>query len=92
MAVVAGLMGVMSNHCYRFEQQTRRQNDGGSIGNQLTGEVADVVMAWWTGVFTRLAKSATMDIMPEFLIDSGLYVDDFNLVYFVLPAGTRRRR
>ena len=47
------------------------------------------MMAWWTGVFTRLAKSATMDIMPEFLIDSGLYVDDFNLVYFVLPAGTR---
>ena len=23
MAVVAGVMGVMDNHCYRFEQQTR---------------------------------------------------------------------
>ena len=44
-----------NNHCYRFEQQTRRQNDGGSIGNQLTGEVADVVMAWWAGEFEMLA-------------------------------------
>ena len=89
MAVVAGVMGAMSNHCYRFEQKTRRQNDGGSIGNQLTGEVADVVMAWWTGEFKKLARMATIDFMTEFLIDSGLYVDDFNLVYFALPAGTR---
>ena len=89
MAVVAGVMGAMSNHCYRFEQQTRRQNDGGSIGNQLTGEVADVVMAWWTGEFKKLASTATIDLMSEFLIDSGLYVDDYNLAYFVLPAGTR---
>ena len=28
MAVIAGVMGAMSNHCYRFEQQTRKQNDG----------------------------------------------------------------
>ena len=73
MAVIAGVMGAMSNHCYRFEQKTRRQNDGGSIGNQLTGEVADVVMAWWTGEFKKLARMATIDFMTEFLIDSGLY-------------------
>ena len=89
MAVVAGVMGAMNNHCYRFEQQTRRQNDGGSIGNQLTGEVADVVMAWWTGEFKKRATDATIDLMPQFLIDSGLYVDDYNLIFFVLPAGTR---
>ena len=34
MAVVAGVMGAMNNHCYRFEQKTRKQKDGGSIGNQ----------------------------------------------------------
>ena len=59
------------------------------IGNQLTGEVADVVMAWWTGEFRKLAKTATISLMSEFLIDSGLYVDDYNMAYFVLPAGTR---
>ena len=76
MAVIAGVMGVMNNHCYRFEQKTWRQNDGGSIGNQLTGEVADVVMAWWTGEFKQLSRDATIDLMPQFMIDSGLYVDD----------------
>ena len=56
MAVIAGVMGVMDNHCYRFNGQTRRQADGGSIGNQLTGEVADVVMAWWSSEFDKLAS------------------------------------
>ena len=89
MAVIAGVMGFMDNHCYRFNGQTRRQADGGSIGNQLTGEVADVVMAWWSGEFDKLAKGATIDIMPEFIIDSGLYVDDNNLAFFILPPGAR---
>ena len=89
MAVIAGVMGVMDNHCYRFNGQTRRQADGGSIGNQLTGEVADVVMAWWTGEFLSLATTASQGLMQEFMIDSGLYIDDDNLFFFVLPCGTR---
>ena len=89
MAVIAGVMGVMDNHCYRFNGQTRRQADGGSIGNQLTGEVADVVMAWWSGEFSKLANRATAEIMPEFIMDSGLYVDYNNLVFFILPPGAR---
>ena len=35
MAVVAGVMGAMDNHIYRFNRQTRRQQDGGSIGSQV---------------------------------------------------------
>ena len=27
--------------------------------------------------------------MPEFIIDSGLYVDDNNLFFYILPLGTR---
>ena len=47
------------------------------------------MMAWWTGEFKKLSKDATIDLMPQSMIDSGLYVDDYNMVYFVLPAGTR---
>ena len=89
MATIAGVMGVMNNHVYRFNKQTRKQNDGGSIGNQLTGEVADVVMAWWTGEFLSLAAKASQGLMQKFMIDSGLYIDDDNLFFFVLPCGTR---
>ena len=41
-------------------------------GVSLVADVADVVMAWWTGEFKKLARMATIDFMTEFLIDSGL--------------------
>ena len=71
----------MNNHCCRFAQKTWRQNDGGSIGKQLTGEVVDVVMSRWAGEFKKVARDATKDIMTKFLIDSSLFVDDFKLVF-----------
>ena len=88
-AVVAGVLGAMNNHTYRFNQQTRRQLDGGSIGNVLTGEVADVVMAWWKGNFVTLASRATSHLIEQFLLETGIYVDDDFLVFEFLPPGTR---
>ena len=32
---------------------------------------------------------STKDIMTKFLIDSGLFVDDYKVVFFVIPAGSR---
>ena len=69
-------MGVMSNHTYRFNKQTRKQKDGGSIGNVLTGEVADEVMSWWKGEFVELANRSTSHLMERFLMDTGIYVND----------------
>ena len=88
-AVVEGVMGVMTNHTYRYNKQTKRQQDGGSIGNVLTGEVADVVMAFWKGEFVKLATEATSHLMENFLMDTGIYVDDDFLTYEFLPPGTR---
>ena len=88
-AVVAGVLGVMYNQTYRFNKQTKKQGDGGSIGNVLMGEVADVVMAWWKGEFVELADKSTSHLMEEFLIDTGIYVDDDFLTYEFLPPGTR---
>ena len=65
------------------------QLDGGSIGNVLTGEVADVVMAWWKGEFVSLASTATAHLMDNFLLETGLYVDDDFLIFEFLPPGTR---
>ena len=79
----------MNNHTYRYNQQTRKQSDGGSIGNVLTGEVADVVMAWWKGEFVTLAREATSHMMENFILETGLYVDDDFLTYEFLPPGTR---
>ena len=88
-AVVAGVLGVMSNHTYRYNKQTRKQLDGGSIGNVLTGEVADVVMAWWKGEFVKLASESTSHLVEQFLMDTGIYVDDDFLIFEFLPPGAR---
>ena len=88
-AVIAGVIGVMSNHTYRFNKQTRKQKDGGSIGNVLTGEVADVVMSWWKGEFVELANKSTSHLMERFLMDTGIYVDDDFLTFEFLPPGAR---
>ena len=89
LAIVAGVINVMDNHVYRFNRENRKQTDGGSIGNMLTGEVAKLVMAWWTNEFFKLARYATCNIMEEFIIDSGLYVDDMNVIFYPLPPGAR---
>ena len=87
--VVAGGIGGMNNHTYRYNKETRKQLDGGSIGNVLTGEVADVVMAWWKGEFVTLAREATIHLLEQFILETGLYVDDDFLTYEFLPPGTR---
>ena len=88
-AVVAGVLGVMNNHTYRYNKKTRRQLDGGSIGSVLTGEEADVVMVWWKGEFVSLASTSTSHLMDKFLVETGLYVDDDFLIFEFLPPGTR---
>ena len=55
----------------------------------LTGEVADVVMGWWEGEFVKLAKESNSQIMEEFILDCGLYIDDDILVFEFLPPGAR---
>ena len=74
---------VMANHVYSFDDTWRKQNDGGAIGNLLTGEVAKVVMAWWKTQFNDLSTAA----VPETILVQGsdsLYVDDYNFVFYMI--------
>ena len=46
LAVIAGVMGSMSNHCYRLPRETRCQSDGGSIGDRGGGGCGDGLVDW----------------------------------------------
>ena len=61
MATVKAVEVVMANHCYNFNNTWRQQEDGGAIGNLLTGEIAKLVIAWWTTHFSELAATAAQD-------------------------------
>ena len=67
----------------------RRQSDSGSIGNILTGEIAKLVMSWWSKEFTVLAQQATTHIMEKFIIETSVYVDDMNIVFHPLPPWSK---
>ena len=88
MALITAVEAVMTNHCCTFNNTWRQQEDGGAIGNLLTGEIAKLVMAWWTTQFNELARTAAPDpvLVEEF---DSLYVDDYNFVFHILPPGMR---
>ena len=46
-ALKIGLAVVMTNHLYTFDGLVRKQREGGAIGLQLTGVMAEVFMEWW---------------------------------------------
>ena len=58
MAIVIGVVAVLANHCYSFNNTRKQQEGGGAIGNLLTREIAKLVMAWWTTHFNELAANA----------------------------------
>ena len=38
---------IMKNHVYNFNNEMRKQNEGGAIGMDLTGTIANIFMTWW---------------------------------------------
>ena len=74
-AVEMLVIKTMRNHCYMFEGRIYRQEEGGSIGLDLTGVVADIYMSWWDGQLIVLLREARF-----FAILYKRYVDDINVV------------
>ena len=46
-AMRVALTVIMKNHTYEFNQEIKRQLEGGPIGMDLTGTVAKIFMKWW---------------------------------------------
>ena len=84
--VYKAIITSMSNHHYRFNQQTFRQIFGGPIGDILAQASAKLVMIWWDLEFGKLLKAqALIKVSPAIM---KRYVDDFNVKTLALPPGT----
>ena len=66
---------VMKNHVYNFDNELRKQREGGAIGLELTGLLARIFMIWWDRRF--LQKCNENQVGPEVY---KRYVDDSNLL------------
>ena len=72
-ALKIGMLVVMNNHMYTFDGRIHRQESGGSIGLELTGNIAQVFMIWWdctlkshlaeSGILVRLMKRYVDDVL-----------------------------
>ena len=66
---------LMGNHLYQFSGKVYRQAEGGPIGLELTGVVADIVMTWYDKKFINIAGSGGLVVHMY-----KRYVDDVNMV------------
>ena len=65
----------MKNHIYSINGTLKRQNKGGPIGLELTGDIAQIYMTWWDKqMMIRLREN---DIV---LLIYKRYVDDINFI------------
>ena len=83
-ALKIALKLVMKNHTYVFDSKVRKQEEGGAIGLDLTGTLAQVFMIWWDREVRR--KLAMLGINVRLYLR---YVDDINIVIEVPRRGAR---
>ena len=74
-ALNIGIKFTMENHIYCFNDNIKKQAEGGPIGLELTGEVALVFMTWWDKQFK--AKLRENDLL---VYAYKRYVDDINII------------
>ena len=66
---------IMKNHVYTFDNKIHKQEQGGAIGVELTGDLAQVFMVWWT----RQLQGKTQEKNITMYLNK-TYVDDINMV------------
>jgi len=75
LAIEILIKKTMTNHDFVFDNKILRQNEGGSIGLSLTGDVANIYMSHWDKIF----RSRLLDVGIELIIQKR-YVDDINII------------
>ena len=82
IALQIAIKYIMNNHIYKFDDCIKKQEKGGPIGLELTGELAGIFMSWWDRqLLTKLDKLGIKVLLYK------RYVDDINII---LVAPDRR--
>ena len=82
-AIEVLVIQTMKNHCYKFDGKLYRQEEGGSIGLDLTGVMAAIYMSWWDGQLVVLLRENGL-----FTLFYKRYEDDINLIIHATTEGT----
>ena len=84
-AISVMISKTMRNHDYRVEEQIYRQVEGGSIGMDLTGVVADIYMIEWDKKLLRKMEEnlIVVKVYKRYKDDVNLIldIDDTQIIY-----------
>ena len=78
------LKTLLRTHTYEFAGQIRRQKEGGAIGMELTGVVAQIFMVWWDKELQERLRKINFQLK---LYER--YLDDTNTVAGKTQLGAR---
>ena len=78
------LLVVLKTHAYEFAGQLKKQKEGGAIGNELTGTIAQVFMVWWD----KQLRARLQEVNVRLRLHER-YIDDTNVVATKTPIGAR---
>ena len=89
--VVAQALGVamktiLKNHIFRFNDEIRKQRNGGAIGVKAAGDVANLFMCWWDQKFLEKVNE-TLKELNLYL----RYVDDEYIICEVIPENEQNK-
>ena len=76
------ILVTLENHVYKFNNEVRKQKEGGPIGLALTGEIADCFMVNWDKLF--LKKLESLGIIPAIY---ERFKDDITMALISLEKG-----
>ena len=75
LAIGVLVIETISNHAYQYNSKIFKQEEGGAIGLELVGVVANIYMCWWDKQLkTRISSEDVIIKLYK------RYVDDINLV------------
>ena len=78
------LLFIMQNNLYTFDNEIKLQSDGGPIGQELTGVLAQLFMVWWDRQMVKKLEESGMELRMY-----KRYVDDINVIMNASAAGLR---
>jgi hypothetical protein len=84
-AIRVVLKTLLETHTYNFAGEIRRQKEGGAIGMELTGVVAQIFMVWWDRQLTEKLREINIALKLH-----ERYVDDTNILTKQVELGEIR--
>ena len=82
LMIERGILTIMSNHTYLWNDTLKLQQDGGPIGDKFSQAAARLYLIWWDRQFLHLVKVAGINITLY-----KRFVDDANCKAVALEQG-----